>query len=56
MLVTWGVPRDVGFAYASYAHVVSYVFITLLGLVFVYQMGHSLGKVWKEFSSAKDAA
>jgi hypothetical protein len=56
VLVTWGVPRDVGFAYASYAHVLSYMFITLLGVAFVYQMGHSLGRVWKEFSSPKAAA
>lgn len=56
VLVTWGVPRDLGFAFASYAHVLSYLFITLLGIVFVYQMGHSLGKVWKEFSPPKDAA
>ena len=58
VLYAWGVPEDVGFAYASYAHVLSYMLITLVGIVFVYQMGHSLGKVWKEFSSggARDAA
>ena len=56
VLGAWGVPRDVGFAYASYAHVLSYILITLLGVVFVYQMGHSVGKVWKEFAATKDAA
>jgi len=58
VLSAWGVPKDVGFAFASYAHVLSYMLITLLGIVFVYQMGHSVGKVWKEFSSggAKGAA
>jgi uncharacterized membrane protein YbhN (UPF0104 family) len=48
----WGIPKDVGFAYASYTHVLSYIVITLLGVIFVYQMGHSLGKVWGEFSGA----
>jgi hypothetical protein len=58
VLVSWGVPRDIGFAYASYAHVLNYVLITLLGVAFIYQMGQSLGKVWKQFSSggSKDAA
>jgi uncharacterized protein (TIRG00374 family) len=51
VLVSWGVPGDVGFAYASYVHVLGYLLVTLIGLVFVYQMGHSLSKVWGEFSS-----
>jgi len=50
VLAAWGVPRDVGFAYASYAHVLGYVLVTTIGVIFVYQMGHSLGKVWGEFS------
>ncbi|OGR45158.1 MAG: hypothetical protein A2X35_02040 [Elusimicrobia bacterium GWA2_61_42] len=50
VLATWGVPEDVGFAYASYVHVLGYLFVTVIGVVFVYQMGHSLGKVWGEFS------
>ncbi|HAT73118.1 MAG TPA: hypothetical protein DCS63_09910 [Elusimicrobia bacterium] len=50
VLAAWGVPRDVGFAYASYAHVLGYLLVTIVGLVFVYQMGHSLGKVWGEFA------
>lgn len=56
VLVSWGIPRDLGFAYASYAHVLGYILITLLGVVFIYQMGHSLGKVWKQFSSGGKAA
>lgn len=51
VLVSWGVPSDIGFAFASYCHVLNYLLLTLLGLVFVYQMGHSVGKVWREFSS-----
>jgi uncharacterized membrane protein YbhN (UPF0104 family) len=50
VLVAWGVPEGVGFAYASYVHVLGYLLITLIGVVFVYQMGHSLGKVWGQFS------
>lgn len=50
VLTAWGVAPDLGFAYASYLHVCSYVLITIIGTVFVYQMGHSLGKVWGEFS------
>lgn len=52
VLGTWGVPEDIGFAYVSYAHVLGYLLVTLLGIFFVYQMGQSLGKVWGEFSAA----
>jgi hypothetical protein len=51
VLASWGVPKDVGFAYASYAHVLGYLLITLVGVALIYQMGHSLGRVWGEFSS-----
>ena len=51
VLGAWGVPEDTGFAYVSYAHVLGYIAITLLGVFFIYQMGQSLGKVWGEFSS-----
>ena len=53
--VSWGVPKDIGFAYASYSHVLAYLLITVLGVVFVYQMGHSLGKVWGQFSGGRSA-
>ena len=58
VMVSWGVPSDIGFAFASYCHLLTYLLLTVLGLVFVYQMGHSVGKVWKEFSSggAKEPA
>jgi uncharacterized protein (TIRG00374 family) len=47
---TWGVGKDVAFAYASWVHLVSYAIVTVAGLIFVYQMGHSIGKVWAQFS------
>ncbi len=52
VLTAWGIAPDVGFAYASYLHFLGYALITLIGVVFVYQMGHSLGKVWGQFSSS----
>ena len=53
VLASWGVAKDIGFAYASYMHVLGYILITLIGVFFVYQMGNSLGRVWGEFSSGK---
>ena len=55
VMAAWGVPKDVGFAFASYCHVAGYILITLIGVVFVYQMGQSLGKVWSEFSNSGKA-
>ncbi len=54
---SWGVNREVAFAYATCVHVLGYVFITIAGMIFVYQMGQSLGKVWAQFSgkAADDA-
>ncbi len=50
VMKAWGVPEHVGFAFASYTHVAVYVLITVLGVVFIYQMGHSVGKLWSQFS------
>ncbi len=47
---SWGVNKEVAFAYATYLHVLGYVFVTAAGMVFVYQMGQSLSKVWAQFS------
>ena len=47
---TWGVNREMAFAYATCVHVLGYVIVTVAGMVFVYQMGQSLGKVWAQFS------
>ena len=51
VLVSWGVPENVGFAYVSFAHVLGYIVMTLLGVFFIYQMGHSVGKVWGDFKA-----
>lgn len=53
VMYSWGVPKETGFAYASYMHVLGYLLITVLGVVFVYQMGHSLDRVWKNFSGGE---
>jgi len=46
----WGVSGETAFAYATFIHIVSYVLVTVIGLVFVYQMGQSVGQVWAQFS------
>ncbi|MBU2572899.1 MAG: flippase-like domain-containing protein [Elusimicrobia bacterium] len=51
----WGIPGEVGFAYATYVHVLTYLIVTLLGLIFIYQMGQSLGKVWAQFRGKTDS-
>lgn len=53
VLGTWGVDRHLAFAYATFTHLLGYIMVTSVGLVFVYQMGHSLGKVWAQFSGKK---
>jgi uncharacterized protein (TIRG00374 family) len=55
VLVAWGIAEDTAFAYASYSHVAGYLLVTLLGVFFIYQMGQSLGKVWGEFTSRREA-
>lgn len=52
---SWGVSREVAFAYATYGHVLGYLTVTVSGMVFVYQMGHSVGKVWAQFSGKKES-
>lgn len=49
VLGTWGVPRETGLAYATYGHVSGYILLTVIGLVFTYQMGYSLSRVWAQF-------
>jgi hypothetical protein len=51
VLAAWGVPENSGFAYVFFAHVLGYIVMTLLGVFFIYQMGHSVGKVWGDFKS-----
>ncbi len=47
---SWGINGEVAFAYATFIHIATYVLVTIVGLVFVYQMGQSVGKVWARFS------
>lgn len=47
VLAEWGVPETAGFAYAGFLHVTGYVIVTGLGVIFLYQAGHSLSGVWK---------
>lgn len=52
---SWGVDGETAFAFATFLHVATYVLVTTAGLIFVYQMGQSLGKVWAQFSGKKAA-
>ena len=51
----WGVSREQGLAYAALAHIASYIITTSIGLFFLYQMGQSLGGIWRKFSGRKAA-
>lgn len=55
ILKNWGVTDSTAFAYAAFHHVTGYVFVTVIGLVFLYQAGHSLRGIWKTFKKATDA-
>ena len=45
LLVSWQVPAPQALAYAGIVHLLSYLTVTLLGIVFLYQMGHSFGSL-----------
>ncbi len=49
----WNIEANVAFAFASYLHLAFYIAVTAAGLVFIYQMGWSLGKIWRKFKNAK---
>ena len=53
VLTAWGINKEAALAYAATAHILSYLVVTAAGLFFIYQMGHSLGKIWEEFSAKK---
>ena len=53
VLSSWGVPMETGLALAAYSHIAGYVFMTTVGLVFAYQMGHSLTSIWAQFGGGK---
>ncbi|MDD4004131.1 MAG: lysylphosphatidylglycerol synthase transmembrane domain-containing protein [Elusimicrobiaceae bacterium] len=50
IMMAWGVDKDLSFAYAAFMHINIYIVMTLLGVIFLYQTGHSLGGVWKRLS------
>ena len=45
LLVAWKVPAPVALAYAGIVHLVMYLIVTLLGIIFLYQLGHSFGSL-----------
>ncbi len=45
VLVSWHVPEATALGFAGVVHVVSYIFVTGLGIVFLYQAGHSLSSL-----------
>jgi hypothetical protein len=53
VMLAWGVPRETGFAFATYIHVLGYLLVTVTGVIFIYQMGHSLGQVWDTFAGGR---
>jgi len=51
---SWGVAGEMASAYAIGLHLLTYLIVTVAGLVFIYQMGQSIGKVWAQFSGKKE--
>ncbi|MBI5201395.1 MAG: flippase-like domain-containing protein [Elusimicrobia bacterium] len=47
LLVTWHVPEAAALAYAGIVHLLFYLVSTLLGLVFLYKLGHTFGSLSK---------
>lgn len=54
VMMSWGVAEDLAFAYTSYAHVAGYLVVTIIGVIMIYAMGHSLGRVWRDFTGGGD--
>jgi len=50
VLVGWGADPQAAFTYATFVHLNGYIAITLLGIIFLYGAGHSLGGIWKRLS------
>jgi len=49
----WDIPRDTALAFAGASHVFGYLIVTLLGVFFIYGMGHSLTGLLKSFGGGK---
>lgn len=54
LMMAWGVDKDTSFAYAAFMHINIYIVMTLLGIIFLYQTGHSLGGLWKRLTGESD--
>ncbi len=50
----WGISEAVGFAYASYLHLLAYIVVTVVGVFFVYQMGYSIGDLYRQSKKWKN--
>ncbi len=53
VLSGWGVPENSGVAFASFVHIIMFVVITGLGVIFLYQAGHSLKGIWISLKKRK---
>ena len=45
LLVSWQVPEPAALAYAGIVHLLFYLIVTFLGLIFLYRLGHSFGSL-----------
>ncbi len=50
----WGISEAVGFAYATYLHLSMYIVVTVVGVLFIYQMGYSIGDLYKQSKKWKN--
>lgn len=50
VMTGWGVDMNTGVAMAGWMHIGVYAIQTATGLLFLYWMGQSLGRVWRDFS------
>ena len=53
VLSGWGVPETSGVAFAGFVHITVYIVITGLGVIFLYQAGHSLKGIWRSLKERK---
>ncbi len=48
VMCLWGVREELGLAYATYLHILAYAVVTVVGVFFVYQMGYSIGDLYRQ--------
>ncbi len=49
----WGISETIGMAYAGFLHITMYIVVTGLGVIFLYQTGHSLSGVWNSLKNRR---